>query len=94
MCVVGHTITRYRPDYARLAQNYCELGASDAKLAKFFAVSPVTLALWIADIPEFGALRPARVASQLTPTWRRASISGRSVGTKRWSVSFGAGTSR
>jgi hypothetical protein len=64
MCIIGHSITRYRPDYARLARNYCELGASDAKLAKFFAVSPVTLALWIADIPEFAdAVREGRLAA-------------------------------
>ena len=64
MCIIGHSITRSHPDYARLARNYCELGASDAKLAKFFGVSPVTLALWIADIPEFAdAVREGRLTA-------------------------------
>lgn len=62
MCIIGHPITRYRPEYCKLAQNYCELGATDAKLAEFFEVTPVSIGLWIADIPDFAdAVRLGRV---------------------------------
>ena len=58
MCVIGHP-PRYRPDYPKLARNYCELGTTNAKL---FEVTPLTIGLWIADIPEFAeAVRFGRV---------------------------------
>ena len=64
--------TSYRPDYPRLARNYCLLGATNQELATFFEVSPRTIDNWIAAHPEFatcvrdGRIRAdAEVASRL-----------------------------
>jgi hypothetical protein len=52
----------YQPEYARLARNYCELGARNDQLAKYFGVSPRTIDNWIVNFAEFGeAVREARV---------------------------------
>jgi hypothetical protein len=43
------------PTAAHLALNYCRLGASDAQLCEFFAISPVTLGCWLAGDRDFAA---------------------------------------
>ncbi len=43
------------PGSPHLALNYCRLGATDAQLAEFFAVSPETLGGWLAHSREFAA---------------------------------------
>ena len=43
----------YRPEYARLARNYCRLGATNAELAEFFEVAPRTIGNWMVTKPEF-----------------------------------------
>jgi len=52
MCRDDH-LTGYRREYARLARNYCELGATNESLAKFFDVTPATIVGWMAGVPEF-----------------------------------------
>src|SRR5258708_21990591 len=52
MCIMGRP-TSYRSEYARLARNYCRLGATKAQLAEFFAVAPRTIGNWMAGKPEF-----------------------------------------
>src|SRR5258708_3015301 len=52
----------YRPEYAELARNYCQLGATNAQLSGFFKVAQRTIDNWIVNFPEFGAaVRGARV---------------------------------
>lgn len=54
--------TGYRPEYAEAARNYCELGATNAQLAKYFKVAPRTIDNWIVNFPDFGkAVRDTRV---------------------------------
>lgn len=50
--VIGRP-TKYRPEYAQQARNYCELGATDADLARFFGISRWTIYHWQAMHPEF-----------------------------------------
>ena len=45
--------SKYKPEYAELAYNYCLLGATDAKLAEFFEVDESTINNWKIDFPEF-----------------------------------------
>jgi hypothetical protein len=54
--------SRHQPDYRTLAQNFCRLGATNAQLAELFDVPTETIALWLADIPDFAeAVRHGRV---------------------------------
>jgi hypothetical protein len=54
--------SRHQPDYCTLAQNFCRLGATNAQLAELFDVPTETIALWLADIPDFAeAVRHGRV---------------------------------
>jgi hypothetical protein len=54
--------TGYRPEYAQSARNYCELGATNDQLARFFGVSARTIDNWIVNFRDFGqAVREARV---------------------------------
>jgi hypothetical protein len=69
MSLPGHA-TLYRPDYCRLAHNYCRLGANNAELARFFDVEPDDIATWIVNIPEFrAAVRDARGMAR-AKVWR------------------------
>jgi hypothetical protein len=45
--------TKYRPEFVQLAKNYCELGATDAQLAKYFEVDEKTINTWKLKHPEF-----------------------------------------
>lgn len=43
----------FKPEFAEEAQKLCKLGATDAELADFFAVSIVTIWAWQRRYPEF-----------------------------------------
>ena len=45
--------TKYKPEYAKQAYNYCLLGATDKELTQFFEVSKQTLNTWKKSQPEF-----------------------------------------
>jgi len=45
--------SKYKPEYAEQAYKLCLLGATDAELADFFAVSEQTINAWKGDFPEF-----------------------------------------
>lgn len=45
--------TEYQPVYARMAATACELGATDADLAKLFDVAESTINLWKLEHPKF-----------------------------------------
>ena len=45
--------SKYKPEYAEQARNYCVLGATDKDLAGFFDVSEVTVNAWKKAHPEF-----------------------------------------
>lgn len=45
--------TKYKPEYAEQARNYCLLGAKDIQLADFFGVSEQTIYTWKKQHPEF-----------------------------------------
>lgn len=45
--------TKYKAEYAKIAQKMCELGATDAQLADAFCVSISTVSLWKVKHPEF-----------------------------------------
>lgn len=47
--------TSYKPGYGALAHNYCQLGATNEELGRFFGVTRRTVDNWIATIPEFAA---------------------------------------
>ena len=49
----GGRPTKYRPDYANIAQQMCLLGATDADLARAFEVDTVTIWRWRSKHPEF-----------------------------------------
>jgi len=49
----GGRPTKYKPEYAELAFNYCLLGATDEEMANFFEISVATLYNWKNDYPEF-----------------------------------------
>ena len=67
----------YRTEYAEQGRKLCLLlGATDEELSRFFAISPATLADWLAEVPAFAAavkagreLADAEVADRL---YRRA----------------------
>lgn len=45
--------SKYKPEYAELAYNYCLLGATDKTLAEFFDVSEQTINTWKQEHPDF-----------------------------------------
>ena len=45
--------TKYRPEYDKLACNYCLLGANDKELADYFDVTEATINNWKIDYPSF-----------------------------------------
>jgi len=51
----------YKPEYAKQTEKLCFLGATDADLADFFAVTIRTIDNWKARYPEFAqALKPGK----------------------------------
>jgi hypothetical protein len=46
--------TKYKPEYAELAENYCLLGATDDDLATFFDTTRQSISSWKKKFPEFG----------------------------------------
>lgn len=53
----------YRPEYARAAKKLCELGATDADLAKAFGVTTPTIWAWRSRYPDFlSALKDGKPA--------------------------------
>lgn len=49
----GGRPTKYREEYAEQAYKLCLLGATDAEMADFFAVTESTINKWKLDYPEF-----------------------------------------
>ncbi len=45
--------TRYRPEYARIAERFCRLGATNADLSLAFNVSLGTISEWQESVEEF-----------------------------------------
>ena len=45
--------TKYKPEYDKLAYNYCLLGATDKDLANYFDVTETTVNNWKIDHPAF-----------------------------------------
>lgn len=45
--------TDYKPEYNKLAYNYCLLGATDAELAVFLDICEATINNWKNEYPEF-----------------------------------------
>jgi hypothetical protein len=45
--------TLYKPEYIKLAHNYCLLGAANETLGDFFGVTRRTIQNWIATHPDF-----------------------------------------
>lgn len=45
--------TKYKPEYARMAETACKLGATDKDLAELFDVTDRTINNWKEDYPEF-----------------------------------------
>lgn len=45
--------TDYKPEYVKLAYNYCLLGATDKELGDYFGVTESTINLWKIEHPEF-----------------------------------------
>jgi hypothetical protein len=53
--------SKYKPEFAALAKNYCLLGAKDDDLERFFEVSQRTIQSWKNDHPDFAdALRAGK----------------------------------
>ena len=53
--------TKYKPEFAEQAYNYCLLGAKNTQLAEFFKVSESTLDKWMHEHEEFsGSVRQGR----------------------------------
>lgn len=51
--MAGGRPTKYKPEYAKIARQMCELGATDPQLAAAFEVNTCTIALWKVTYPEF-----------------------------------------
>jgi hypothetical protein len=68
--------TLYRPEYAKIAHNYCLLGATNDELAGFFSVAPSTVDEWLKVHPAFATSvrngRAAADASIARKLYRRA----------------------
>ncbi len=45
--------TSYRDEYAKQAEELCQLGATDDELADFFEVHRATIYRWKLDYPDF-----------------------------------------
>lgn len=45
--------SKYQPDFARQAEQLCQLGATDMEVADFFEVDVRTIYRWKHDYPEF-----------------------------------------
>lgn len=45
--------TKFKPEFIQLAKNYCQLGATDKKLAEYFEVSVEAIDEWKRLKPEF-----------------------------------------
>lgn len=45
--------TKFKPEYIKLAKNYCSLGATDEQLADLFEVDVSTIGNWKNSHPEF-----------------------------------------
>ena len=45
--------TKYKPEFDKLAYNYCLLGATDKELADYFDVTETTVNNWKIDYPSF-----------------------------------------
>lgn len=50
---VRHDAHRFQNQFIEQARNYCQLGATDAQLARFFKVDRTTIHNWRASRPEF-----------------------------------------
>lgn len=50
---LGGRPTRYKPEFAKQALNYCYLGATDDQLAVYFDVTKRTIHYWKKKHPEF-----------------------------------------
>lgn len=64
--------TKYKPEYAELAGEFCLMGATDATLAEYFEVDERTINNWKVDYPDFfqsmsagKAVADAKMASSL-----------------------------
>lgn len=53
--MAGGRPTKYKPEYAKIAKQMCELGATDPQLAEAFDVTISTITLWKVTYPEFSA---------------------------------------
>lgn len=66
----------YKPEFAKLARDYCLLGATNAQLAKLFETTEQTIDRWIASNEEFrGSVKEGRVeadANVSNSLYRRA----------------------
>jgi hypothetical protein len=49
----GGRHSRYKPEYARIAEKMCTMGATTADLAEAFGVAPSTICLWQTTQQEF-----------------------------------------
>lgn len=45
--------SQYQPGFARRAQDYCMLGATNAELAELFEVTERTIEKWMVELPRF-----------------------------------------
>ena len=51
--MAGEKNLKYKPEYDKLAENYCKLGAKDSDLAGFFDVTEKTINNWKCDFESF-----------------------------------------
>ena len=49
----GGRPSKYKPEYAELAKNFYELGATDYEVARYLKVDPHTIYTWQTQHPEF-----------------------------------------
>lgn len=74
----GGRPTDYDPEYARIAQEMCRLGATDADLARAFDVAGSTIALWKVKHVEFS--ESIRLGKEPADDRVEASLYHRAVG--------------
>ena len=53
--MAGGRPTKYKPEFAKIAEQMCNLGATDPQLAEAFDVTISTITLWKVTYPEFSA---------------------------------------
>lgn len=70
---------QYEPDYARMAQAHCKLGATDAELADLFNVGTATIHNWIARHKDFAEAIRAGMLEVFSPRVVRA-LGQRAIG--------------